>query len=482
MTGSDSGFTFRKLSVIVPAFNERSTILELIRRVCVVPIDKEIIIVDDGSTDGTREMLQELGEAHPDGELEGPAGVRNQLRLIFHSTNGGKGVAVRNGFAAATGEIVLIQDADLEYSPTEYPNLLQPILDDKADVVFGSRFTGSPRRVLFFWHAVGNKFLTFLSNMFTNLNLTDMETCYKVFRADVLKGLPLHSRRFGIEVELTAKMARLRARIYEVPISYSGRGYVEGKKIGWKDGVAAVWTILKYAFVDDLENADPGYKTLQRMEALQGYNRYLWERVKPFVGHRVLEVGAGTGNMTRHMAQRERVFATELNPRYLRILDNTFRNDPHVRIGSWDLSAPPPADLPADFDTIVCLNVLEHIEDDTSALRRLRERLVPGGRLVLIVPALRRLYGEIDRAIGHYRRYEPEEILAKLQAAGFEVEHHACFNTIGVPGWYLNSCLLKRRSVPGFQARLNSWLVPLLRLEERFKPRRGMSMIAVGRV
>jgi len=473
---------FRKLSVIVPAYNERSTITELLRRVCAVPIDKEIIVVDDGSSDGTREQLEKLRERSDNGRLPGAEGTINELKLIFHNYNAGKGISVRDGIAAAAGEIILIQDADLEYSPSEYPRLMQPILDGRADVVYGSRFTGTPRRVLFFWHAVGNKFLTFLSNMFTNLNLTDMETCYKVFRADLVKGLPLRSRRFGIEAELTAKVSRLRARIYEVPISYSGRGYVEGKKIGWKDGVAAVWTILKYAVVDDVDNADPAYKTLQRMEALQGYNRFLWQKIRPYVGHRVLEVGAGTGNMTRHIAQCEHVIATELNPRYLRILGNVFRNDPHVQVLSLDLSAPAmPPGLPNDFDTVVCLNVLEHIEDDVAALRRLHDVLAPGGRVVLIVPALRKLFGEIDRAVGHYRRYERAEIVAKLQQAGFQVEHSASFNTIGIPGWYLNSCLLKRRSVPGFQARLNSWLVPLLRFEERFQPARGMSMVVVGR-
>jgi glycosyltransferase involved in cell wall biosynthesis len=208
----------------------------LLRRVEAVPLslDKEIIVVDDFSTDGTREVLGGLG--------------RPDIRVLFHAKNMGKGSALRTGFSEATGDIVLIQDADLEYDPAEYPGLLAPILDGRADVVYGSRFLGGPHRVLFFWHSVGNRFLTSLSNVVTNLNLTDMETCYKVFRGDVLRKLSLKSRRFGFEPEVTIKVAKLKCRIYEVPISYAGRNYSEGKKIGWKDGVAALWHIMRYRF------------------------------------------------------------------------------------------------------------------------------------------------------------------------------------------------------------------------------------------
>jgi glycosyltransferase involved in cell wall biosynthesis len=472
-----------KLSVVIPAFNERSTIRELLRRVCAVPIDKEVLIVDDGSTDGTREELAAMGLDHPGASITeaGPQGTSNELRLLLHEVNQGKGAAIRNGFAHATGDIILVQDADLEYDPNEYPKLLQPILDGRADVVFGSRFTGSPRRVLFFWHAVGNHLLTLLSNIFTNLNLTDMETCYKVFRAEFVRDMPLRSNRFGIEPELTAKMARKKARIYEVPISYAGRSYFEGKKIGWKDGVAAIWTIIKYAVVDDLENRHHGYRTLQRMENLRRYNRWTWEKVSEFIGDRVLEVGAGTGNMTRLLRSRQLVVATDVEPHYLRTLNSMFAGDTHVRVAEMDLGGPLPAAVGREFDTILCFNVLEHVEDDLGALRRLYEVLVPGGRLVLILPALQKLYGEIDRSIGHYRRYELHDILGKLQEAGFCVERQSWFNMIGAIGWYVNSRLLKRRSVPGVQARINDWLVPLLRLEERLQPAWGMSLLLVAK-
>lgn len=227
-----------KLSVVIPAYNEKGTILELVRRVREVPLSiaKEIIIVDDFSTDGTREILESLaGEG---------------VKVIFHPKNMGKGSALRSGFAAAEGDLILVQDADLEYDPAEYPALLGPILDGRADVVYGSRFLGGPHRVLYFWHSVGNRFLTTLSNLFSNLNLTDMETCYKVFRRDILRKIELKSKRFGFEPEITIKLAKLKCRIYEVPISYSGRDYAEGKKISWKDGVAALFHIIRFRFFD----------------------------------------------------------------------------------------------------------------------------------------------------------------------------------------------------------------------------------------
>ncbi len=226
-----------KLSVVIPVYNEKKTIVELLDRVRQVNLPKEIIVVDDFSTDGTREILEKL-----------PAS--DDLKIIFQPQNMGKGAALRTGFASVAGDIVVVQDADLEYDPSEYVNLIQPILASKADVVFGSRFLGGPHRVLFFWHSVGNRILTMLSNMITDLNLTDMETCYKVFRAEILKKIQFRENRFGFEPEFTAKVSKAHLRIYEVPISYRGRDYSEGKKIGWKDGVAAIYLILKYGLFD----------------------------------------------------------------------------------------------------------------------------------------------------------------------------------------------------------------------------------------
>lgn len=226
-----------RLSVIIPCYNERATIARVVDQVLAVRRADEIIVVDDGSTDGTREVLSQIAQ-------------NNNVTVLYHPTNCGKGAAVRTGLAQATGDIILIQDADLEYDPRDYPALLQPIEEGRATVVYGSRFLGGPRRAMLFWHTVGNRLLTLITNILYDTILTDMETGYKVFRADVIKNLPLRSRRFEFEPEVTAKVLKRGHRIYEVPITYTGREYTEGKKITWKDGPIAAWTLIKYRFVD----------------------------------------------------------------------------------------------------------------------------------------------------------------------------------------------------------------------------------------
>ena len=229
------------LSVVIPVFNERAWVAELVRRVQAVPIPKEIILVDDYSNDGTREVIEELAE------------IMDNVHVVLREKNGGKGAALRDGFQQARGNVIVVQDADLEYDPAEYPRLLQPIIEDRADVVFGSRFIGESHRVLYFWHSIANRVLTTLSNMVTNLNLTDMETCYKIFRREVLESIKLKSNRFGFEPEFTAKIAKRRGpkwRVYEIPISYSGRTYEEGKKIGLKDAFSALYCIFRYRLSD----------------------------------------------------------------------------------------------------------------------------------------------------------------------------------------------------------------------------------------
>src|SRR5947207_6442365 len=389
------------LSVIIPCYNERATVAELLRRVRAVAIDKEIIVIDDRSTDGSRDVVAALAQQWP------------EIRHILQPENQGKGAAIRRGIAEARGDIVLIQDADLEYDPDEYPKLIQPIVDGHADVVFGSRFEGYPRRVMLYWHRLGNTFLTFLSNCTTNLDLTDMETCYKVFRREVIQSIKLRSNRFGIEPEITAKVAKRGYRIFEVPISYYGRDYWEGKKINWKDGFSALWTILKYGLLDDTASEPPTYKTLRRLDSLNRYNRWIWDRVKPFVGQRVLEVGAGSGTMTRFLYCRELIVATDKETPYIDRLRNAFRRRPGMIEERLDLDRDDDLGLAShEFDTILCINVLEHTADDAAALRRAHQLLMPGGRIIIFVPAGKDLFGTLDRGLGHQRRYEKNELTA----------------------------------------------------------------------
>jgi glycosyltransferase involved in cell wall biosynthesis len=245
-----------KVSIVIPVYNERAFIEEVLLRVQASPIEKEIILIDDKSTDGTRGLLEDFDKAQSEGKREimvqnGKARLSlSNIRFLFQKENGGKGAALRRGFEAATGDIILVQDADLEYDPRDYGKLLEPIFEEKADVVYGSRFLGGPQRVHYFWHYAGNKFLTLLSDIFTNLKLTDMETCYKVFRREVLQGIKLKSNRFGFEPEITAKISKGNWRIYEVSISYAGRTYAEGKKITWRDGFSTLWCIIRFNLFD----------------------------------------------------------------------------------------------------------------------------------------------------------------------------------------------------------------------------------------
>jgi glycosyltransferase involved in cell wall biosynthesis len=458
------------LSVIIPCYNERATVAELLRRVREVPIDKEIIVIDDQSKDGSRDVVAKLASEWP------------ELRHYIQPVNQGKGAAIRRGIEEARGDIVLIQDADLEYDPSDYPRLVQPILDGHADVVFGSRFEGYPRRVMLFWHRLGNTFLTFMSNATTNLDLTDMETCYKVFRREVIQSIKLNSNRFGIEPEITAKVAKRGYRIFEVPISYYGRDYWEGKKINWKDGFSALWTILKYGLFNDISSEPRTYTQVRRRSRLKRYNQWVWSRLQPFVGQRVLEAGAGTGVMTRFMYGRDLIVAGDRETPYVDRLTNAFRRRPGISIERIDLESDDVLALAKyEFDTITAINVLEHTADDDAALRRAHRLLQPGGRIVIFVPAGKSLYGSLDRGIGHARRYEKDELVAKLQQAGFEVEHLSFQNRIAKLAWWANAKLFGRRALPSAQSRVFDRLVPLLRALEGSNPSSGLSLIAVGR-
>jgi 2-polyprenyl-3-methyl-5-hydroxy-6-metoxy-1,4-benzoquinol methylase len=349
--------------------------------------------------------------------------------------------------------------------------------------VFGSRFaSASQRKILLYWHGVANHFLTWLTNILNDINLTDMETCYKAVRGDILKQTPLHSNRFGIEPELTTKLARWNIRLYEVPISYHGRTVAEGKKIGWKDAVSAVWTLLKYRFIDDRFTTHDGYYVLQSMRRARGLNRWILHQFRQYIGSRVLEAGCGIGNFTELLLDRERLVCVDNDPLYVEMADWRLGHLENIVTLKRDLADIATYDelKPERLNTIVCLNVLEHIAPDEQVLRAYYDLLEPGGHAIILVPAHMWLYGPCDEALGHMRRYSQTELHTKMQAAGFEVVMMEEFNRMGVPGWYLNK-MLGRRDLQPRQMRLFEWLLPVAKGMEALKIGRGLSLIGVGR-
>ncbi|MGO9095017.1 MAG: glycosyltransferase [Bryobacteraceae bacterium] len=465
-----------KLSILMPVYNERTMVERCTAQVLAAPLpedlERELVMVDDRSTDGTWDILTRLAAQHP------------SIRLFRHAVNQGKGAAVRSAIQEASGDFAIIQDADLEYDPAEYPRLLRPLLDGHADAVFGSRYlAGEQTRVLPFWHSNINKGLTLVSNMFSNLNVTDMETCYKAFRTDLLKSIPIRSNRFGFEPEITMKCAKRKLRVYEVPISYHGRTYEEGKKIGWKDGVKALATVLKFWLIDDLYVEPYGRGMLNNLTGTPQYLSWLSRLLRPYLGDTALEVGAGTGHLTgRLMARRLQYVACEKDPLYLHALRNRFLRTPNVCVRQFDpASATDLEGLQGSFDTVLALNVFELLEHPEEAAAALERVLNPGGVLLALAPRNPSLYCAIDRTVGNRVRFTEAGLRALLERDGCRVERIHQLNKIGVLAWRVYGGLLRRRSINKLTLKLFDKSVWLWRRVDPILPWRGLSMIAVVR-
>jgi glycosyltransferase involved in cell wall biosynthesis len=468
----------RCLSVIVPCFDEESTVARVVERILAERFVLEVVVVDDGSSDGTAAALASITDP--------------RVSVIRHPVNRGKGAALRTGFARARGPFVAVHDADLEYDPKDLAKLLEPLLADQADVVYGSRFSAShARRVLYFWHSVGNRMLTLYSNMLTDLNLSDMGTGCKVFRRDVLDRITIEEDGFGVEPEITAKVAALGCRIFEVGISYHGRSYAEGKKIGWKDGVRAIGAITRYSLSSRIERrrarrrpshfaaADTGLAgTLENLDDAVQYVDWISSLVVPHVAGRVLEVGAGHGTFSTRLAEAaSELVISEPSARAAMLLRERFGAGTSVVQADLEDAA---SDGP--FDTMVLINVLEHLADDEKALALMYDGLAPGGRIVVFVPAHEMLYSAYDRSIGHYRRYRRGELLRKVERANLRVVDAHYVNAIGFFAWYVTARLLRKRPTQaGLVRTYDRLVVPLARaVESRVRPPFGQSVLIVA--
>lgn len=459
-----------KLSVLMPVYNESRTLRTIVKRVLSSPVDMdlEVICVNDGSSDGSLEILRRL------------AADDERIVVVDQPHNMGKGKAIRTAIDHMTGDIGIIQDADLEYDPNEYAKVIAPIRRGLADAVYGSRFASSgARRVLFFWHALGNRLLTMLSNMANDLNLTDMETCYKAVRGDLLKSLRFTSDRFGFEPEITARLAQWGARIYEVPIDYHGRTYAEGKNIGWRDGVEALWLIFKFRFLDTRATEDNSVVTRQSIGRAPRFRRWVLDSFVPYVGEAVIEVNAGPGHTTAHLLDRPRLLVTEDDPVHVETLRRRFGHLENIEIAQWDSDDVPP-EL-SGFDTALLLDGLQRASDPKQLLVNVGSCLEPRGHVLIGVPAQPGMFGPMDESLGHVRRYDREDLSDLIESAGFEIVSVESFNRLGALAWRAQN-RAGRRNVGWVEARLFDMSVPVARLGERLLPIEGLSLLAIARV
>ncbi len=453
-----------KLSIIIPVYNEINTILEVIRQVKQEPHDKEIIIVDDCSNDGTRELLQGIHD--------------NDIRVIFNEENKGKGNALKQAFPLVTGDIVIIQDADLEYYPDEYGNLIEKILQGKADVVYGSRFLGA-HRVFHFYHYVGNLAINFMANVLLNTNLTDLMTGYKAFKSEVVRKIILEADGFGIETEITVEVFKRGYKVYETPISYNGRGYDEGKKIRWTDFFKCLYWLIRSIS----RGIDVGQDTLLKMRLMVNNNIWSYNKIKPFLGKNVLETGSGIGTFSKYLAGKDRdVVFSDINNEYLKYLKNRFISNPRVKVVKADASKPQESFSAEQFDTVISINVLEHLDTSDESLLGLCGILEKGGLLLLIVPAHKALFSLMDKRLGHYRRFSRKGLKEKVEAAGFSVQKAEYMNFLSAIGWFIAFNIFKKQAMSRFTIICADKLIPLTAFLERYiKFPFGLSVFLVAK-
>ena len=475
------------LSVLVPVYNEQYLVAHSLRRLkiladCEFISHVQVIVIDDGSTDDTPKALAEFEAQHL--ALRTQNGDWDKIGWVFHRhpRNLGKGAAIRTALSLATGDVSVVHDADLEYDPRDLARIVRVFIEEDADAVYGSRFAGGEvRRALFFRHHLGNKLLTFLCNLISNLNLTDVWTCYKAVRTPLLKSIPIVSNDFGIEPEIAIKLSKREARIFEIPISYFGRTYREGKKINWRHGLIALWALIRFGLSDNIYCADEaGSGILARLSRAPRFNAWMADTIRPFCGERVLEIGSGVGNMTRTLVPRSRYVASDVNPLYLQTLTNLSADKPYMQTAYCDVTDLSTFPRTNDgYDTVICFNVIEHVVDDRIALGNIKSVLAEGGRAIILVPQGPANMGTLDEVLGHRRRYTRQTLDALASDCGFKVSNMIEFNRIGSVAWYINGKILRRHTFGLVQIWALNVITPLFRVVDGILPLPPLSLVAI---
>lgn len=471
----NASFTSFRLSVLVPVYNERHVVEASLNRVRALqdPLisSLEMIVVDDQSTDGTWDILQRL------------AAEDSRIVLLRNERNLGKGASIRKAISRSTGDVSIIHDADLEYDPADIPSLLLPFAKEGADAVFGSRYLSAPyRRALMHRHTTINKVLTSASNWLTDLSLTDLETCYKAIKTDLLKSIPLRSNDFRFEVEITFKLAKRRARVFEAPIRYLPRTREEGKKIKARDGLLALIAMLRFWLIDDLYKEDEyGSRMIFELEHSRRLSHWIGRTLRPYVGNRVLEVDAGIGTLTNQLIPRDMYVASDTNPNYIRYLESYSYGKPYLHVVDLDVeSLEHLSGMEQKFDTALMVNVLERLTQDSLALRNMHFALEAGGRVVIVAAQYPMLCGTLDGILRRRRRYTRSTLEKLLTDAGFRIESVFDFNRGCVPGWWLNGKILRRKKFSRIQLKMLDVAMPILSRIDSIWPWGGLSIVGIG--
>ncbi len=463
------------VSVIIPALNEKETLEKLVKNVLSQKkVNFEIIIVDDGSIDGTNEIADKLAK-------------RNKLiKVVHHASNEGKGAAVKSGIERSRGEIILIQDADLEYSPTDYLKLLKPFSDPLVSVVYGTREKIARKGIYSnYWFYIGGELVTMFTNILYNTNISDEAVGYKLFRRNVIQNINLESKGFDFCPEITAKIALRGIKIHEVPIHYYPRSFAQGKKIRAKDGILALWTLLKYRISPPRE-VSPLTAGLEVTQSAKNYNRWIGARIRSYVHEPILEAGAGIGTFADLLLDYgfKKLILCDYDPAYVTDLKNKYQGLKNIHTLRTDLSNKYQVNRIPLVKTIISINTLEHIRSDTKAISNLSSRLEKNGYIIIFVPAMRFLYGDWDKSIGHFRRYDKHDLINKTKLAGLKIIECKYFNFPGVFGWWINKIL---RSTPDKRSTQNQiifydkYIVPWWSIiEEKFNPPIGQSLILIA--